>query len=52
QGDCTAFSGGAVEGNFAIGECVKGNGMYSLCLAQVDQVRGGPDDTVVYSAAM
>ncbi|KAG8971610.1 hypothetical protein FRC05_010956 [Tulasnella sp. 425] len=52
QGDCTTLSGGAVEGNFEVGECVKGNGMYSLCGAQVDQVRGGPEDTVQYSAAM
>ncbi|KAG9048668.1 hypothetical protein FS837_012296 [Tulasnella sp. UAMH 9824] len=52
QGDCTAYSGGAVEGNFQIGECVKGNGMYSLCVAQVDQVRGGPEETVKYSAIM
>lgn len=52
KGDCAAFSGGAVEGNFEFGECVKGNGMYSLCVAQVDQVRGGPEETVKYSAVM
>ncbi|KAG8971609.1 hypothetical protein FRC05_010955 [Tulasnella sp. 425] len=52
QGDCTALSGGAVEGNFEIGECVKGNGMYSLCAAQVDQARGGPADAIKPSAGM
>lgn len=52
HGDCTSLSGAGVKGNFAAGECCKGNGTQGLCGAQVDRARGGPIDSVAYAATM
>ncbi|KAG9043027.1 hypothetical protein FS837_010119 [Tulasnella sp. UAMH 9824] len=47
--DCTAISEIGVKGNFAAGECVKGNGKHGLCVAQIYRARGGPVDSVGYA---
>ncbi|KAG8982677.1 hypothetical protein FRB90_006634, partial [Tulasnella sp. 427] len=52
QGDCTALSGGGVQGNFAAGECCKAIGLNGLCVAQFDHGRGGPVDFLRYIALM
>ncbi|KIO19311.1 hypothetical protein M407DRAFT_246193 [Tulasnella calospora MUT 4182] len=52
QGDCTALSGGGLQGNFSAGECCKANGLYGLCVAQFDQGRGGPLDSLRFIALM
>ncbi|KAG8922086.1 hypothetical protein FRC01_014503, partial [Tulasnella sp. 417] len=52
QGDCTALSGGGLAGNFGAGECCKANGLNGLCVAQYDQGRGGPLDSLRFIALM
>ncbi|KAG8897348.1 hypothetical protein FRC00_004421 [Tulasnella sp. 408] len=52
QGDCTALSGGGLPGNFSAGECCKANGLNGLCIAQYDQGRGGPLDSLRFIALM
>ncbi|KAG8891846.1 hypothetical protein FRB99_003290, partial [Tulasnella sp. 403] len=52
HGDCTAWSGGAVRGAFAPGECAKGSSLDSICGAKFNQLRGGLADAIQYASMM
>ncbi|KAG9036618.1 hypothetical protein FRB95_008452 [Tulasnella sp. JGI-2019a] len=52
HGDCAAYSGGGVKGEFASGECVVGNGFNGMCGASSEVPRNGIQESIQHAAIM
>ncbi|KAG9012494.1 hypothetical protein FRB94_005811 [Tulasnella sp. JGI-2019a] len=52
HGDCAAYSGGGVKGEFASGECVVGNGFNGMCGASSEVPRNGIQQSIQHAAIM
>ncbi|KAG9012482.1 hypothetical protein FRB94_005799 [Tulasnella sp. JGI-2019a] len=52
HGDCTAYSGGAVKGDFAAGECVKGHGSLGMCGTSSTVPRNGLRQSIQHAMIM
>ncbi|KAG9002558.1 hypothetical protein FRB93_011432 [Tulasnella sp. JGI-2019a] len=52
NGDCAAYSGGGVKGEFASGECVVGNGFNGMCGASSEVPRNGIQQSIQHAAIM
>ncbi|KAG9036620.1 hypothetical protein FRB95_008454 [Tulasnella sp. JGI-2019a] len=52
HGDCAVYSGGGVKGEFAAGECAKGNGQHGPCGALLDHQRNGLHESLKHAILM
>ncbi|KAG9036597.1 hypothetical protein FRB95_008431 [Tulasnella sp. JGI-2019a] len=49
HGDCAVYSGGGVKGEFAAGQCAKGNGHNGICGALFESQRNGLHESVQHA---